>query len=111
MFQSRLQRRIETCGRDKYSGDIILIKDNEEDIRNLVTENGCLTAKTLETDADTWMKKQTRKAQNNHMMIECMLAFITETSFYKISNEDSKNKVKEVKVVSLLFKLLMTKAI
>ena len=53
MFQSQLQRRIEMCGWDKDSGDIILIKDNKNDLRNLITEYGCLTARTLEADADT----------------------------------------------------------
>ena len=45
------------------------------------------------------------------MMVECMLASITETCFCRIYKEDSKYKVKEIKVVSLLFKLLMVKAI
>ena len=44
------------------------------------------------------------------MMIEYMLASITESWFYKIFNEDGKYKVKEVKVAFLLFKLLMVKA-
>jgi len=61
----------------KNRGDIILIKDNENDPRNFITEYGCLTTRTLEADADTWVDKETRKAQNNHMMVECMMASIT----------------------------------
>ena len=44
-------------------------------------------------------------------MVECMMTSITESCFYKISNEDGKYKQKGVKVASLLFKLLMAKAI
>ena len=69
MFQSQLQRRIEMCGWNKDAEDIILIKDNENDLRNLITEYGCLITRTLEADADTWIEKETRKAQNNHMMV------------------------------------------
>ena len=50
-----------------------------------------------------------RKAQNNHMMVECMLASIDEAYFYKISNEHEKYTVQYVKVASLLYKLLMAK--
>ena len=99
------------CGWNKDTGDIILIKDNEIDLRNIITEYGCLTTRTLEADTDTWIDKETRKAQNNHMMVECMMASITEACFYNISNEDAKYKQKGVKVASLLFKLLMAKAI
>ena len=44
-------------------------------------------------------------------MIECMLASIDEACFYKISNEHEKYTVQDVKVASLLYKLLMAKAI
>ena len=111
MFQTQLQRRIEMCGWDKDSGDIILIKDNKNDLRNLITEYGCLTARTLEADADTWVEKETRKAQNHHMMVECMMASITESCFYKIPNKDGKYTQRGVKVAFLLFKLLMAKII
>ena len=111
IFQSQLQRRIEKCGWDINSGDIVLIKNNENDLRNLITEYGCLTTRTLEADADTWVDKETRKNQNDHMMVEYMMASITESCFYNISNEDAKYKQKGVKVASLLFKLLMAKAI
>jgi len=99
------------CGWNKDTGDIIIVKDNNNDPRNIITEYGCLTTRTLEADADSWVDQETRKAQNNHMMVECMMASITEACFYKISNEDAKYKQKGVKVASLLFKLLMAKAI
>ena len=44
-------------------------------------------------------------------MVECMLASIDEACFYKITNERKKCTVKDVKIASLLYKLLMTKAI
>ena len=90
MFQSQLQRRIEMCRWDTKSGDIIVIKDNEEDTWNFATEYGCLTTKTLDTDADTWVGLQTKKYQNNHVIVECILASINKTCFYKISNEECK---------------------
>ena len=45
------------------------------------------------------------------MMVECLLASLTEACFYKISNEESKYMVKKVPSAALLYKLLMQKAI
>ena len=99
------------CGWNKDSGDIIRIKDNENDVRNLITEYRCLTTKTLQVDADTWVDNETRKTKNNHMMVECMMASITESCVYNISNNEGKYTQKGVKVAFLLFKLLMAKII
>ena len=52
-----------------------------------------------------------RKIQNNHTMVECMLVSIDEACFYKISNEHETYTVQDMKMVSLLYKLLMEKAI
>ena len=53
----------------------------------------------------------TRAAQNNQMMLECILSSITETCFYKICNEDAAYTVPlgEQSAV-MLYKLLMSKA-
>ena len=45
------------------------------------------------------------------MMVECILALLTEKSFLKISNEDKRYTVNDVMSAALLFKLLMKKAI
>ena len=45
------------------------------------------------------------------MMVECLLASLTEVCFYKISNEESKYMVNKVPSAALLYKLLMQKAI
>ena len=47
MFQSQLQGRIEMCGWDTDSGDIIRIKDHVGDTRNFVTYYGYLITKTM----------------------------------------------------------------
>ena len=111
LLQNQLQRRAAKAGWDTGLGNIMTVQNDKGEDKNIITQFGCLTTKNLKDEAGNYAKANTRAAQNNHMMIECMLAFTTETCCYKISNEDSKNKVKEVKVVSLLFKLLMTKAI
>ena len=45
------------------------------------------------------------------MMVECLLASLTEAYFYKIINEESKYMVKKVSSAALLYKILMQKAI
>ena len=102
-----------TCFKVSFNEEskCILIKDNENDLRNFITEYGCLTTRMLEADADTWVDNETRKTKNNHMMVECMMASITESCVYNISNNEGKYTQKGVKVASLLFKLLMVNAI
>ena len=45
------------------------------------------------------------------MMVECLLASLTEGCFLKISNEEAKYTEKTVKSAALLYKLLMKKVI
>ena len=111
MFQSQLLRKVETYGWDVSTGNILTIPDTENKPKNFITEYGYLTKTNLVLNAADFVGMKNRKAQNNHMMVECMLASIDEACFYKISNEHEKYSVKDVEVASLLYKLLMAKAI
>ena len=111
MFQSQLLRKVETYGWDVSTGNILTIPDTENKPKNFITEYGYLTKTNLVLNAADFVGMKNRKAQNNHMMVECMLASIDEAYFYKISNEHEKYTVQYVKVASLLYKLLMAKTI
>ena len=111
MFQSQLLRKVEIYGWDASTGNILSIPDAKSNPKNFITEYGCLTKTDLVLNAADFVGITNRKAQNNHMMVECMLASIDEACFYKISNEQDKYTITGVKVASLLYKLLMAKAI
>ena len=111
MFQSQLLRKVKIYGWDTSTGNILTISDTESNTKNFITEYGCLTKTDLVINAADFVEITNRKAQNNHMMVECILASIDEAYFYKISNEHDKYTIKEVKVASLLCKLLMAKVI
>ena len=76
-----------------------------------MTEYGCLT-EDESLMALTYLNTESRQAQNNQMMVECLLASLTKTCFYKIiKNEESKYMVKKVPSTAPLYKILMQKAI
>ena len=76
-----------------------------------MTEYGCL-AEDESLMALTYLNTESRQAQNNQMMVECLLASLTKTCFYKIrKNEESKYMVKKVPSTAPLYKILMQKAI
>ena len=111
IFQSQLLRKVEIYGWDTSTRNILIIPDTENKPKHFITEYGCHTKTDLVLNVAAFLGMTNRKAQNNHMMVECMLAFIDEACFYKISNEHDKYSVRDVKVVSILYKLLMEKAI
>ena len=115
LLQSQLDRRATNAGWNAGTGDIIMIADSNLEDKNILTEYGCLTEKEIKASL-TFLGTSTRQAQNNQMMVECLLASLTEGCFLKISNEESKYTVVlstgvKVKSAALLYKLLMQKAI
>ena len=54
---------------------------------------------------------QTRAAQNNHMLTEFLMASIADTCFYKISNEEDQYTSSGCKGASILYTLILSKAI
>ena len=111
LFQSQLLRKAENTGWNSGTCDILTITDTNGDYRNVITEYGCVTEAHITTSAMTYIGTQTRQAQNNAMMVECLQASITEGCFYKISNEETKYTINNTKSAVLLFQLLMSKAI
>ena len=110
-----MDRRATNAGLNAGTGDIIMIADSNMENKNILTEYGCLTEKEIKASL-TFFGTPSRQAQNNQMMVECLLASLTEGCFLKISNEESKYTVVlptgvKVKSAALLYKLLMQKAI
>ena len=70
----------------------------------MITEYGCVTEAHIRASAITYIGTQTRQAQNNAMMVECIQASITEGCLYKISNEEPKYTINNTKSVVLLFR-------
>ena len=111
LFQNQLLRRAENAGWNSGTGNILTIPDARGDNRNVITEYGCVTDTLITTAATAYINTQTRQAQNNAMMVECLQASITEGCFYKVSNEENKYTINQTKSAALFFKLLMAKAI
>ena len=72
LFQSQLNRRPNTSGWNFKAGDILNIPDAKRVKRNLITHYGCLTEADIEASL-TYIGQENRKAQNNQMMVECLL--------------------------------------
>ena len=111
LLQNQLQRRAAKAGWDTGLGNIMTVQNDKGEDKNIITQFGCLTTKNLKDEAGNYAKANTRAAQNNHMMVECIMSSITEECFYKISNEDEAYTVDDTKIATLLYKLLMSKAI
>jgi len=111
MFQSQLERRIVVCGWHTGGGNIINIPDSKRINQNLIKQYGCLSTNDLDTFAVAYVNNQTRAAQNNHMMAECLMASITDTCFYKISNEEEQYTSSGCKIASKLYKLILSKSV
>ena len=111
LFQNQLLRRAENTGWNSGTGNILTIPDARGDNRNFITGYGCVTDTLITTAATAYINTQTRQAQNNAMMVECLQASITEGCFYKVSNEEDKYTINQTKSAALFFKLLMAKAI
>ena len=78
LFQNQLKRKTENFGWGTGTGDIIHIKDVKGNFRNLITEYGCLSKEDIEAATADYLGKPKRAAQNNQMMLECILESITE---------------------------------
>ena len=89
----------------------MIVKNGKGEDKNITTQFGCLTTDNFKVKACNYTNKDTRSTQNNHMMVECIMSSITEKYFYKIFNEDESYTVEKTKIASLLYKLLMSKAI
>ena len=111
MFQSQLERRIVICGWHSGRGNIINIPDANNITKNLIKEYGCLSTRNLGIFSVAYVNMQTRAAQNNHMMVECLMASITDTCVYKISNEEDQYTSSGCKVASKLYKLILSNAV
>jgi len=72
LFQSQLNRRANTSGWNFKAGDILNTPDAKGVKRNLITHYGCLTEADIEASL-TYIGQEKRKAQNNQMMVECLL--------------------------------------
>ena len=82
MFQSQLERRILVCGLHSGTGNIINSPDSKNISKNLIKQYGCLSTENLKNISVSYVNMQTREAQNNHMIAECLMASITDTCFY-----------------------------
>ena len=115
LLQSPLDRRATNAGWNAGTGNILMIADSSKENKNILTEYGCLTEKEIKASL-TFLDTPSRQAQNNQMMVECLLASLTEGCFLKISNEKNKYTIElptkaKVKSAALLYKLLIQKAI
>ena len=111
-FQSQLRVLDKKSGWDKGTGNIIDVTDGNGNKKNVLYKYGCLSMEELQVASKTYstVTITTRAAQNNQMMLECILCSIIESYFYTICNEDALYIVPlgEQSAV-MLYKLLMSK--
>ena len=62
-------------------GNIITISDGKGDDKNLIMEYEFLLTEEIKVQVNTYLTQQTRQAQNNQMMAQCLLASLTEKYF------------------------------
>ena len=110
-FNSQLTRRPDTAGWDYGGGNILLIPDSKGITKNLIIEYGCLTTDDIKAHANTYLNQRNRQAQNNQMMMHCLLVSLTKKYFKKISNDHKTYTENNVESATLLFKLLMSTSI
>ena len=113
LLQSQLRVRAKKSGWDKGTGNILHVIDVNGNKKNILYKYGCLSMEELKVAFNTYCTATatTRAAQNNQMILECILSSITKACFYKICNEDAAYTVPlgEQSAV-MIYKLLMSKA-
>ena len=79
-FQSQLRVLDKKSGWDKGTGNIIDVTDGNGNKKNVLYKYGCLSMEELQVASKTYctVTITTRAAQNNQMMLECILSSIIE---------------------------------
>ena len=91
LFLSQLARRAESSGWQTGTGDTITIPDRFANNKNMLSEYGCLNDAEIRSYVATYLGTQTRRTQNNTMILECIQSSLTEACFHKISNEEAQS--------------------
>jgi hypothetical protein len=78
--------------------------------QNIVTEYSLLTVNDI-TYVTPWIGNNTRQAQNNFQMYTCIMASLTKDGCTKILAEQNKYHIRQHPCTTILFKLLMQKAV
>ena len=112
-FCEALAQRAQQSGWTLAGANVIMINDSSTPAvaRNIITEYGLLTVNDITTYVTPWIGNDTRQAQNNFQMYTCIMASLTKDGRTKILAEQSKYHIGQRPCATLLFKLLMQKAV
>ena len=77
MLQSQINRRVTNSGWNYMTGDILTIENTKKKDKDLITEYGCLSEDEIKKSL-VYLNTESKQAQNNQMMVECLLVSLTE---------------------------------
>ena len=114
LFKESLKSRVREAGWANDISNIIDIPITEEGgnatSKNLITEYGLISkVKITEWAQTNVLNQQTRLAQNNYNMYECLEKSISSDLKKQMISEIENCEVSGQKIAALLFKLIMTK--
>ena len=110
-FCEKLIDRANEAGWKTGASNMLTIPDSNGEDRSLLTEYGRLTEEDIRNHADTYMANESRQAQNNVQMYNCLTKSLTEEGHLKIMEEADSYTSNGVAIGTLHFKLLMSTAV
>ena len=111
LFCEQLMDRANEAGWKTGTSDMLTIPDSNGEDRSLLTEHGRLTEEDIRNHANTCMANESRQAQNNVQMHNCLTKSLTEEGHLKIMEEADSCTSNGLAIGTLHFKLLMSKAV
>ena len=110
LFKELLKSRVREAGWENGNGNIIDIRTEGGRTKNLITEYGQITVEQIKSNAtENIVNKQSRAAQNNHNMYECLEKSMSSDMNKQMISEIEGCEVGSTKIAALLYKLIMSK--
>ena len=108
-FNEVLLDRCSTTGWNDHMADILTISTSTGD-RNLIRDFGRITMEEVRNHCTTYINQQTRQAQHQYQMYQCLMNSLTDAGRLKIVTESPKHAIGNLKSGPLFYKFLMSKA-
>ena len=86
---------------------LLLIKDSKDKEHHLITANRMLTMEEITMTADAYVDKSNRLAQDNHMMVTCILNSLTSKGAQALRDSQYSHLIGTTPCAPLLIKVLL----
>ena len=110
-FNELLKDKCESTGWNSPNANILTIPVNNGTEINLIEGYGRLTMAQVENHCRTYINQETRAAQHQYQMYECLMKSLTDSACRSITAEKDKYQIDGRKCGPLLYKHLMNKAV